>query len=131
MIQSKELRIGNVVLDKDNNIFTIAGISEGSVFKEGDYIGTPIEWIKPVLITEEWLLKLGFEKEKYSSLSINFFRLKVLSHGTISFYPKEKGFNIELGTTSGYNFGTTKIEYVHQLQNLYFALTNEELTFKV
>jgi len=86
---------------------------------------------QPIQLTEEWLLKCGFEKKTYAHLTLYYFSLKVLSHGEISFHPKENGFNIDLGTTTGYQFGTTNIKYVHQLQNLYFALTGEELTVNI
>ncbi|WP_131828098.1 hypothetical protein [Elizabethkingia anophelis] len=80
------------------------------------------EWIDlfqftPIHLTEEWLVKLGFEKSDS------------LSNCT--------------KTTNGYKFDFAggevlyldsvrlkHIKYVHQLQNLYFALTGEELTIK-
>jgi len=65
MIQVNELRIGNLVFDKNGSSFKINGVLEGSVFKKDAYIGTPIDWIKPIPLTEEWLLKFGFEKISY------------------------------------------------------------------
>jgi hypothetical protein len=83
-----------------------------------------IEHLHPLPLTEEWLFKFGFyetTKEHYVSglYTIN----------------KPDGFYINKETMCYCDIdyeGTThdriKIQYVHQLQNLYFALTGEELT---
>jgi hypothetical protein len=125
-MKANELRVGNLVKNQyDEKSIVIRGYDINDLCE-----GMDSEVFQPIFITKEWLEKFGFEKEKYSNLTNIFFRLKVLSHGTISFYPKEEGFNIDLGTTSGYHFGTTKIEYIHQLQNLYFAITGTELAYE-
>jgi len=69
--------------------------------------------ISPVPITEEWLKRFGFEKDN------NFTWLTV----EMNIQQRVDGFYIWLGSD-------LKIEHVHQLQNLYFALTGEELTPK-
>lgn len=70
--------------------------------------------IEPIPLTEEWLIKFGFENSNM---------------GFSADYSKD---NIELNFVNGlYEYGDyCKIEYVHKLQNLYFALTGEELTLK-
>jgi hypothetical protein len=74
---------------------------------------------KPVSLTEEWLLKFGFER-----MADNLYEKNPLS---ISF-PS----TVEI--TCAHTWQTAlvgyDISYVHQLQNLYFALTGEELTIK-
>lgn len=84
--------------------------------------------IKPIPLTEDWLLKFGFEY-KVEELGVKFYELQIgISFISISI---EGHFNINSGESYWYmdrDFKTPK--YVHQLQNLYFALTNEELTFK-
>lgn len=72
----------------------------------------------PIPLTEEWLLKFGFKKSK------NRYELKCFSLGK---YPKDG--SIYLTHTSN-NDMYTDILFVHQLQNLYFALTGSELTIK-
>ena len=76
----------------------------------------------PIPLTEEWLLKFGFEKhpieDRYTSL----------------------GFcGLELVTKTGIDYFVVKsirgdvisfIKYVHQIQNLYFALSGEELAIR-
>ena len=90
------------------------------------HIGDLIEHklVNPISLTEEWLIKLGFEKD----LQINLYRL-YNDFGTIVYYPKS---SVEKSKFSfmliGYCFVTYEISHVHQLQNLYFALTGSELT---
>lgn len=80
---------------------------------------------EPIPLTEEWLLRFSFE-----IIYISQFRTK-LSHKKNHFI----GFDFSYVTDKsmeGFTFygKYIKINYVHQLQNLYFALTGEELTIK-
>jgi hypothetical protein len=75
------------------------------------------EAIKPIPLTEEWLLKFGFLKRK-KSLALDVFENKVLY---IRFDNQDK-YQFFL------NGKYIQIHYLHQLQNLYFALTGTELT---
>jgi hypothetical protein len=84
-------------------------------------------FIKSIPLTKEILLKCGFEYNNYQdSLS-----LKVMSRGVINAYSVSDNPRIELGTESGYIFGDSDIKHLHQLQNLYHALTNEELNVEL
>ena len=74
---------------------------------------------EPVILTEEWLLKFGFEKtigSNESNFTNGVYNLFANSLGEVNFYFFKEG--------DWYQ----KIDYVHQLQNLYFALTGSELT---
>ena len=70
---------------------------------------------EPILLTDEWLLKFGFRN------NAGFFTLGLLScvesydDQCYYFYYGKDGDN------------EIKIRYVHQLKNLYFALTQKEL----
>jgi len=115
-----ELRIGNWVR------WNYEESSEGNVYPveygyELDDIKNNLNIVKPIPLSEEWLIKFGFEWSIY--------------HQAIH----KDGFDFDLTwTKEGYVMYTFKkmveicrnIEYVHQLQNLYFALTGEELTIK-
>jgi hypothetical protein len=69
-------------------------------------------------LTKEWLIRFGFEYNySFDLYSKSGFDIQLLENG-IDFY---------LGEYGSY---FTWIEYVHQLQNLYFALTGQELTIK-
>ena len=81
-------------------------------FKGYDPFGIPL--------TEEWLVKFGF-KEICLAMNSRWFELeniKIYNH-------REYDDNEDL-----IYFDNTFIQCVHDLQNLYFALTREELTLK-
>ena len=123
MIQANELRIGNLVNSKNDGIISITNISEKSVAVNDAhcYNHIPVEFISPIPLTEEWLLKLGFKKRKNRHL-FHWENKIVISEYKDEFenffYPKT-GYDIRF---------SNEIKYVHQLQNLYFALTGAELT---
>jgi hypothetical protein len=72
--------------------------------------------ILPIPLTEEWLIKFGF----YNSET---FKNSFIKKG-VDIYIQDTAFWYDLVNDS------IEIKSVHQLQNLYFALTNEELTMK-
>lgn len=79
---------------------------------------------EPITLTEEWLLKLGFSLITETSAGIRYgYVVNGIFNSDMTFIfwktTKEKGkfFRKDL-----------ELKYVHQLQNLYFALTGEELT---
>ena len=73
-------------------------------------------WCKPVAITEEWLLRFGFEDTGCLRFKKGIWDVAFMSDSTIYFRFDEQ--NI------------AELKHVHQLQNLYFALTGEELTIQ-
>ena len=108
-----ELRIGNLLYN-DN---VIVKIDARSVFDIWDDKG--IKNYKPILLTEEWLLNFGFEKSNRLDLG----ELKpCYAIFSLAIMIRHNSFFIDwIG-------GNTELKYVHQLQNLYFALIGEELT---
>jgi len=80
---------------------------------------------QPIKLTEEWLLKLGFNKLE------NHIPTYYKCFGDLILDDYEFSFNISVDWKLNYFitvFGRKiTIKYVHQLQNLYFALTDEEL----
>jgi hypothetical protein len=114
-MKANELRIGNFIkFSEDGTIFTVGSIEERGFTVQNDEETAWIEAeeFEPIPLTEEWLLKFGFEK----NYRVNW-RLKSGYHW------------IEVNLHSVYINGqqVVLIEYVHQLQNIYFALTGEEL----
>ena len=69
---------------------------------------------KPIQLTEEWLVKFGFIKRTPTGYYFDMGRMSIN-------LPDFEYKNIRIDV---------KLKYVHQLQNLYFALTGEELTIK-
>ncbi|MEN5306801.1 hypothetical protein ABE425_04755 [Chryseobacterium cucumeris] len=106
MIAPQELRLGNKVL-RNGIIVTVDNQTFWDVEKYPDQY-------EPIELNEDWLLKFGFHKVQYS-FWIN--GLAVHNNTPFEFYIL-------------YEQNRTYIKYVHQLQNLYFALTGEELKIK-
>lgn len=142
MIQAKDLRIGNLCFRKGKKIVTIENIygpsgvvdvKDESNFRE-NRIPIP-SYISGIPITEEWLLKFGFDPQLLSNIFLK--KMQVVGGVTlksIAVYLQENECTIAL---VDYYTGTEKTEllhmeyqYVHQLQNLYFALTGQELEIK-
>lgn len=123
-MESKELRIGNFVSTSIDGtaIYLVEEIKMHVLFLSNQRLITDIGEVQyhnihPIPLTEEWLLKFGFVKVRDYPV----FRLNGLQ---IEF----NGFDSEWG--AGLLDKKTIIKYVHQLQNLYFALTGKELTIK-
>lgn len=114
MIKANELRIGSLVYVL-YKVSIITSINESDVDSH-DCKDIPIEELRPIPITEEWLVKLGFERWKKIDMikKCGDFKIVFEEHDKpICFLQSER---------------MDDLKYIHQLQNLYFALTNEELT---
>jgi len=85
-------------------------------------------WCKPIPLTEEWLLKFGCEKVKSDiptfSIVYGEFIEDDYEHCLIINLDVDNNFYIVI------NGVKLILKHVHQLQNLCFALTGEELTIK-
>lgn len=79
---------------------------------------------EPIPLTEEWLLKFGFEKSNNNTEFYTFDLSK------LSIHLKSKQYADGRTYFNSWCIIEKQIEYVHQLQNLYFALTQEELKIK-
>ena len=117
MIKANELRIGNWVtggVDLPTPMETFQVTDINPHFDLTDLI-------EPIPLTEEWLLKFGFEKQKVRMGGkeyegwVNFSFHLDTNHAENTLFYHWMGGNIE-------------IKSLHQLQNLYFALTGKELT---
>lgn len=131
MIKANELRVGNLVVlnvnYKDNihridEIYTdevkVTSIEDGGCFPI-----MKLRTCKPIPLSPEWLERCGL-LDSGSSYKGEL-RFKGCGHLTIEVI--EKG---NLGYFAPFN-KTIEIKYLHQLQNLYFTLTGEELQIKV
>ena len=79
------------------------------------------EMYQPIPLTEEWLLKFGFEKDGNKIYRNGRFFIENLFRNRMTF---------RITINNAESAHTNSIEYVHQLQNLYFALTGTELEMK-
>lgn len=133
MIQANELRLGNFIykigLDyvmgnpiadyNDKEVVEVDLDVIENVLKFNNT--TDYELYEPIPLTEEYLLRFGFEKTMEWTYS-----KKLVGNLKLVYYLGEKGWSIGFKNYSDFS----NLTYIHQLQNLYFALTGEELTLK-
>jgi hypothetical protein len=106
-MEARELRIGNLVKSTTHNTYYRVTLIEDDY----DYSKT-----EPIPLTEGWLLRFGFEKNyKFGLYYKGGHAIDIHREGNAEFY------------TGEYGGWFVFVEYVHELQNLYFALTGEEL----
>lgn len=108
-MKASELRIGNYVYfehDKKNL----------ELLKFDFDMGWNMDYIKPIPLTEEWLIKFGY-------MFNNCYYLK--DDSDIEFFKSNGKLFCEF-----YGNWFSNIEYVHDLQNLHFAIYKEELKIK-
>ena len=134
-----ELRIGNLVeLDNKESWLSFANLpmivteidsklsqkekeiwnkSDGTISLKYKYetFNQFSQFIKPIPLTEEWLLKFGYEKDG------EFFD----NETRLNFWTNKNTFNGILADWADKTIG--EVKYIHQLQNLYYALTGSEL----
>lgn len=79
--------------------------------------------LSPILLTEEWTKKLGC----YTKSDWDYKENLVYSLNGKFYYVIDTYFDSD----DAYGYVEIEVKYVHQIQNLYFALTGEELKFKV
>ncbi len=115
-MEANELRIGILIKSKHNDkIFKI------QTFKDIELL---YDICEPIPLTEEWLTKFGFHKTAEDDFDKTFGDIDQISIRSNKLYVTDK-FGVYLNPKR-----IAIIQYVHQLQNLYFALTSEELTIK-
>lgn len=128
MIDPKELRIGNIITDEENNIYEVVGLQERSITIRpyGQYEEYPIEYMQVpaygILLTNDLILKCGFKNDFTPD------------YNEFDYYNKKgysmNGFKlVKLYDENTYRFKYENIDihYIHQFQNLYFALTGKEM----
>jgi len=134
-MNATELRIGNLVWEDYSGTMEVVEINKlgdiGLVKPYMKAIGLyDAKHLNGIPITTEWLQRLGFydrsgEQANGLGFGININEAVELCWYVIKGYEEE---GIKLQTIgSGWTMNV-KVEYVHQVQNLYFSLTGKELT---
>ena len=140
MIDSRDLRLGNCIkleyedfnnysedaqIDHNNNIWIVESIREYDIWVYNSIENIShtdnTDTFEPIPLTEEILLKCGFEKIENGWKVIDFICFKIS-------WERLAGLTLTFENESIY---ISHIKHLHQLQNLYFALTNEELTIQL
>lgn len=127
-MEAKELRIGNIV-SHWSGTREIGGVLIDSVeFMPTKELskGATYDDIDGVELTDELMVLLGFKKIANSQF------IQYWENGYISLWHRYDAPHNSFGlnyTDQDYNDKYVEIKYVHQLQNLYFALTGQELQY--
>ncbi len=129
MIQANELRIGNWVaanspamIVKEINQYEVGLYMPNS---EADLFHEEIEKLEPIPLTEDILLKCGFEKEYFGNNLLGY------NNGDFNIYRKPTGNNDLLPCFKENIASNVPIKYLHQLQNVHHSLTGKELTINL
>lgn len=141
-MEVNELRIGNYVKFYDpingTNIYKVYRINDsGSVSLEdkGQLASCTVKNIEPIELTGDILIKNGFFKRGYNEIyfitpCVGYYEYYI-SYQNI----KDNKYSF---VASGYKNGELKrqirldnIKYLHELQNIFFSFTNQELEMKL
>lgn len=125
-MEAKQYRIGNWIYDieeqQNYQIEEICKLSKDSLnqdlgirYRNGSIWSSSGHGYGPIPLTEEWLVKFGFSENKSTKDFFFNYLICLERQGNELFV---------INTNDKYQY---KIEYVHQLQNIHFALTGEEL----
>ena len=136
MIQANELRIGNKVMFKgDAGTYTVLGVPAWGMDGNGDGKEplilidrchkqiVPESKLRPIPISPEILEKAGFSNQKLDDWEVFAYEdTPICAHWD----------GVEWCFKYGYDSDLTfaACEFVHQLQNLIFALTNKDIILK-
>lgn len=143
-MKATELRVGNLVKAKHTNgnpnKWVVIQIKPEHIVTCSD---NP-KWFKPIPLTENIIEKIGFELYDYEDIGEplegqenDFIILSYKKHKNKYVYYTLDGVSPRLyqfiicRETDNNSFVLAEINYLHQLQNLYFALTGEELKIKL
>lgn len=112
-MKANEIRIGNLIVE------SLSFGSDKVIKVDSNIFNRRIDEFIPIPLTEEWLLKFGLKQSTTDKK-----RFYILGTDIYIFNESKIFFN------AGSSNLSIQLYYVHQLQNLYFALTNEELTYE-
>ena len=125
-MKASELRIGNLFYEetRDNpyDVIQIYELSETSV-NDWDVVDV-LKIYDPILITEDWFLRCGGVKEIYTDDEPDDYYLVIRHKEFDIIYESDDEIYCDI------NGWVIDLKYVHQLQNLWFALTGKELKIK-
>ena len=123
-MEANELRIGNYATEKGRTVEIVGMFGDKVHCKYADgFIGSMLlKYIEPIPLTEEILLMCGFVKHNMLGYSEHFTYQKYIKGETITLNALyNSDFSILLHSVA------RKIDSLHRLQNIIFALTGKEL----
>ena len=126
-MKANELRIGNWVHSKiTGNDFQVTAEDIVNIFN------SDTEIVEPILISADWLMNSGLKREDRGSVSAQFhIGINPITHDWLfDLVWLKSSMDYSLKDYPFYRNGHHELKYVHILQNLYHALTGEELTLE-
>jgi hypothetical protein len=122
-MKAEDLRLNNWVEIKDQEVKTYAQVEGiGNLQHVAGQLWS-IEELEPIPLTEEWLTRFGFNDDGFKQYEFINWGIKVKKDPhAIS----ESNWIVFHGFMNQFS-ELVSLKHVHQLQNLYFALTGEEL----
>jgi hypothetical protein len=140
-MKANELRIGNYV----NNMGVMIKFDEADwdCIVSKAFSQNPMERYEPIPLTDNWLLKFGFESSIVTypndgsvySYTKNYLPNDIYTDCYLNFLSNSRDATLRLWNNKklnevSFSCPICMCQNVHQLQNLYFALTGQELTIK-
>lgn len=138
-MKANEIRLNNIFSQKGFPMY-VEAIFRDTVYlnfegNEGDVWEEDIKDLVPIPLTEEILLKAGFEKEseddKYGRVFLipnTKYIIRVVNYGN----PQKVDFGFSLEISDDKDWCSIKrIYFIHDLQNTIFALTGEEIKIEL
>ena len=128
MIKANELRIGNWV-----NYIDINGLNPAQIEIE-DFINLKEDGEKdfafsPIPLTPEILEKCGFEKELFEMSGCEVWHVPNTLWRIARSYRDENEYKLWHERISPPTWNLKTLEYLHELQNIIYALTGKEIKF--
>ena len=112
-MKAESLRIGNYV-----EILGCNRKLDTSLFISRLRLNPQFKDCKPIPLTEEWLVKFGFKNKTVLEFIDRYF----IDEFSVDYNRTHKYYHFNVG----YEFNV-EIDHIHELQNLHFSLTGEEL----
>lgn len=139
MIKANELRIGNYVNHEKTGIIQVNGaLIYDQAWHDRDPEEQPFSVpIHPILLTPEWLERCGFLQMEFtyadgSTTEAFVYKGRRYIIRRIELKEVEPYYAVEyFPYPQSHNCIPSELRYLHYLQNLYFALTGEELQIKM
>jgi hypothetical protein len=135
-MKTNELRIGNYLNGKQGPVMVTEIRTNNSVKIQDNtssfYVGI---CLTPIKLNEEWLFNFGFKDIGLNMSGSNW--LVKEQKGIwrqairIAYNERSEEWSLTLECVSPPTLSIATLKYVHQLQNLYFALTGNELNCKL
>lgn len=124
-----ELRIGNLIYSSNGKIIPVRVINCNGVLNSGYSPTYQVASCNGIPLTEEILIKAGFVIDEDAGIMIENDDKRVIYKNKIHISVLDGVYRlfVDIDEDQWYSFEWAEIKYLHELQNLFFALTKTEL----